>query len=537
MTRFCVFYSLETGVVCLCIASILVSGGLICNHHFKIPVQIKDWRNVTIYDDSQLNLLELNTKIAIWVLASDILLTLLMLFPAAMTDVSTPWKKRNSVRKILIPCIIVKILCNLHGIAAIVWISWKFNYNCPEIIGLLLALALYVFLGWYVIVVVISYFLELGMRRTFHKLSPSNGNSKRGSQQTQISYQRAELANSDEIIPLGSRENGNFAENKHPYGEEEPHKSSKRKLNEHDKEDGEEKRRLGEKGAKAHTRNERALRSSRDGLDDQKSGSREALRAKTYEKEAEEREEQYRKLLNKSTWNQDQENKGDNERYDSNQRLKKEKQKSEENIRRVGPDGKRYRVSEKDGEGGGKQRYYYRTKNKSQYESPPRDNDDEIDSPERGRHRPPKYQRNQRDSEGSLESVGRVRSPPKYAPRQSQSDDSQERPAQDQMRYDDSPRRRPPSYPEPGYHDPRDNLERRYEEAPLRIDPDPHQAAERNGYNYQERQRYGSRENVERYPDDPNQSYNDYDYDGHDYVEAPPYVDTRYEDGYISSEV
>ena len=585
MTRFCVVYSLEFGVVSLCIISILVSGGLICNHQLKFPGQIRDWRNASIYYDDQLDMLDLNVKIATWVLVGDIMCTLLMVLPVAMTDIETPWKERNCRRKLLIPCIIGKILCNFHGIAAFVWITLKFNYNCPEIMGILIALALYVFLGWYLIVVVGSYFLQLGMRMTFHKLRHSTSGSTRQSQDSRLQYQKAEMGESGEIPSPKAERNGNQrrekvveqglkgaddnAGRKIEYQGHETHRGSQRKLYEHD--DPDERKPL--KNA------DKRSRSSQEALDDKRYESKEKLKSN----EADAREEQYRKLLKKSRGSLDHIDNNDDddedERYRSNERIGKGIQRSRDNIRQIGPDQREYRVSEREEtDGGGKRRYYYKRDKRDPYERPTEDETDTVEGPRRTK---PDPRRARRESDDSLGSMGRIRSPPKYAPPRSQSDgshDSHEGIRNDPYRQkepqnygqygrppprskqaapqsqpyhrdsDDSlgrervpPRYRPPprrsdsSYDDRGRPERPQRDERSYYDPPRRYyDEEPPRHDDYDDYDYQQGRSSNARPSA-NYRDNEN---GDYGYNDDEYDQAPPYEDRRQDqDGYISSEV
>lgn len=573
MTRFCIVYSLEAGVVCLCTISILISGGLICNHQLKLPAQIRDWRKATIYSDSQLDLLDINVTIATWVLVGDILCTLLMILPVSLTEIETPWKERNLRRKFLIPCVIGKLLCILHGITGFVWILWKFHHDCPEIIGILLALALYVFLGLYVLVVVISYYLQLGMRLTFHKLKHSASGSSRQSQDTQMKYQRAELAETEEIVPSSPMEerkgkklpghaqkvSGDALVKDVEYKDEETHTGSRRKLNEYN--DIHERKLDRNPNKKPY--------SSQEALDAKLHKSQEKLQRS----EADEREEQYRRLLNKS--------RGSQEHLDEEEGRRRKR----ENVRQIGPDQMEYRVSEREeSDGGGKRRYYYK-RDKRDMDEKPAEQEDQVK--ERSRQPGAAPGRARRESDDSLGSMGRIRSPPRYpyAPPRRQSDgsydsndgfrndwhrsepqsyDPYDRPvrhvenrreaqAPKQQSYhrdsDDSGDivRSPPSYKpplrlsdssqdsygrvreerhqerDPRYYDP----PRRYEDEPIH---QPERPYRNDDYVYQP-----------RLPNDAQQhtAYeNDNEYDDDDYEPAPPYIESRYDqDGYISSEV
>ena len=599
MTRFCVVYSLEVGVISLCISSILISGGLICNHQFKLPEQIRDWRNGSIYYDDQLDMLDLNVKIAIWVLVGDIFCTLLMVLPVSLTSIEAPWKERNSIRKILIPCIIGKILCILHGIAAFVWIRWKFHYKCPEIIGILLALALYILLGWYLVVVVISYFLHLGMRMTFHKLRHSHSDSTQRSQEIPA-HQKGEMTES-EMVPsisehekggkrrpgkvvdqrLGDAGNGTSKNIEHRGYEE--HKTSQRKLYEHN-----------------DKKPEKRSHSSQEALDRKSHGSREKL-----SNEEDEREQQYKKLLRRSEGDQDHvddndggvDDYGDNDgRHRRGKRMDHERQRKHDNIRQVGPDQIEYHVSEREEtDGGGKRRYYYKKDRRDPYE---RSTEDLPNAPEMQKRQKTNRNRVRRESDDSVGSMGRLRSPPKYAPPRHQSDDSYDshedqrnRPYRpNKPRVDDAydrPQRRQ-EYQEPvrgmppyrPYHrDSNDSLDRvrsppEYRPSP-RMSDSSHNSYDREGptarddyrqqYNHPPRRYYDreqARQNEQPYGDEYDQElerprnvrpnvnhrvyehhddvddYNDDDdYIRDEYQQTPPYEDTRYQDGYISSEV
>ena len=434
MTRFCVFYSLEVGVVCLCIASVVVSGGLICNHKFQVPIQIREWRNQTIYTEQNLKIIDLFDDISVWVLVGDVLFTLLMLFPAALTKRETPWEKRNSARKILIPCIVIKLMVILYHMVSFVWVAWKLHAQCPEIIGILLAFALYVLLGWYLIVVVISFYLELGMRLTFHKLQPSVS-SVQHSQKSSIS-QREEVIVSEEKIQIeykdegekeslrkiDSDENG-YSNDMYFKKQEATYKSSNRTLDDQDKNEGtkasNERRR--------HKNPEKRSHSSQEVIDDNRYASTDRLKKDVRDKEIEDREEQYQKLLNKSQVSLDS--------LDGRQtNLKKEKGRSQEKFQQLGPDNLKYRVSErKNADGEGKRRYYYKTDKNGSQGNDRRESGDSHESKEIMRPAPPRYRSPRHDSDDSHESHGRRRSKKPRSPPRRESDESHE---SQRQRYD-----------------------------------------------------------------------------------------------------
>jgi len=610
MTRFCIIYSLEVGVISLCIISILVSGGLICNHQFKLPEQIRDWRNASIYHNDQLNMLDLNVKIAVWVLVGDILCTLLMILPVSMTSIEAPWKERNSRRKILIPCIVGKVLCILHSMVAFVWVAWKFHYKCPEIIGILLALALYVLLGWYVIVVVVSYYLHLGMRMTFHKLHHSQSDSTQRSLDSQLQYQK-ELTREEIEIPhiakdevIVNRKPGKALDQRSrdsfdgaiEHGGHEEHRTSQRKLYEYNNEDG--------------RKSERRSHSSQEALDRRGYGSREKLRVS----EIDQREEQYNKMLRKSRGSLDHIDEVDDDRNDRRHRRNEgavdERQRKRDNIRQVGPDQIEYHVSEREEtDGGGKKRYYYKRDKRDPYE---RSTEEPLQAPEMQK-KPKSYEsRVRRESEDSLGSMGRIRSPPKYAPPRHPSDQSydghegvrsdpykQRRPQYDDP-YDRPQRRKeyqeplsaappyrpyhrnseesldrgrsPPEYrPSPrmsdSSHDSYDRArpaansdhrqhyydppQRYYDDPPMRrrneqsYDNDDDGYEQRRPASYEQRDpvSYEQREPINARPSTNYRAYgqdedDDDQYIQEEYIRAPPYEDTRYDqDGYVSSEV
>lgn len=595
MTRFCVIYSLEVGVISLCICSILVSGGLICNHQFKLPGQIRDWRNGSIYYDDQLNMLDLNVKIAIWVLVGDILCTLLMVLPVSLTSIEAPWKERNCLRKILIPCIIGKILCILHGITAFVWITWKFNYKCPEIVGILLALALYVLLGWYLVVVVISYYLHLGMRMTFHKLRHSQSDSTQRSQESQLHNQKGGMIEG-EMLPsisehekAGKRRPGKVVDQRPRDADNETsknielkgyeeHKASQRKLYDHN-----------------DKKPEKRSHSSQEALDRKSHGSREKL-----SNVEDEREQQYKKLLRRSEGGlddvDDNDVGGDDDgRLRRGERMGNERQKKRDNIRQVGPDQIEYHVSEREEtDGGGKRRYYYKRDRKDPYE---RSTEDLANAPEMQKSQKTSTNRVRRESDDSVGSMGRLRSPPKYAPPRHQYDDSHDnhedqrnhpyRPNKPQLddRYDRPQRRHehqepvqvmppyrpyqrdsdgsldrvrsPPEYrPSPRMSDSshnsydrdrpteRDAYRQQYNSQPRRY-YDKEQARQNeygDEYDQELRKPLNARPDVNQRAYERDDGVDDYNDDDDDYIrdeyhQAPPYEDTRYQDGYISSEV
>eukprot|EP00112_Aurelia_sp_Birch-Aquarium-sp1_P009633 Seg21.5 transcript_id=Seg21.5/GoldUCD/mRNA.D3Y31 product="hypothetical protein" protein_id=Seg21.5/GoldUCD/D3Y31 len=444
MTRFCVFYSLEAGVVCLCIASIVVSGGLICNHKFQVPIQIREWRNQTIYTEENLKIVDLFDDISVWVLVGDVLFTLLMLFPAALTKRETPWEKRNSARKILIPCIVIKILVILYHMVLFVWVAWKLHAKCPEIIGILLAFALYVLLGWYLIVVVISFYFELGMRLTFHKLQPSARSSVQQSQKSSISQQEQAVVSDEKIQiehieedgkeslrKIDNDDNGYSNDMYFKKQKETTYKSSNRTLDDQDRNGDAEAKKSNER--RHHKNPEKRSHSSQEIIDGKRYPSTERLKSIAKDKEVEDREEQYRKLLNKSQVSLDS--------LDGRQtNLKKEKGRSQEKFQQLGPDNMKYRVSErKNADGEGKRRYYYKTDKKGKQENNRRESEDSHDSKER-RPAPPKYRSPRHDSEDSRESQGRKMNKKPRSPPHRESDGSHE--SQSRQRYD-PPRNRP----------------------------------------------------------------------------------------------
>ena len=598
LTRFCVVYSLEVGVISLCIASILVSGGLICNNQFKLPVQIRDWRNASIYSEGQLDVLKLNVNIATWVLVGDILCTLLMLLPASMTDIQAPWKERNCRRKILIPCIVGKILCILHGTAAFVWITWKFHHDCPEIIGILLALALYVLLGWYVVVVVLSYYLHLGMRMTFHKLRHSKSDSTQRSQESQFHFQKGEVEESDRGRSMfkdeknGNRRPGRAVDQRLGDGDDDAGKSAELKGHEEYKTS---QRKLYEQNER---KPERRSHSSQEALDRRSRGSKEKLESNGID----EREEQYKKLMKRSRGSldsvdedddgghvaNDNDHGGGGERY-RRDRTDNGRERKRENITQVGPDQIEYHVSEREEtDGGGKRRYYYK-----------RDKRDPYERSEADRHllemqRKPKASasRGRRESDDSAGSIGRLRSPPKQAPAHHQSDDSYEDVRNDPYRqrkperndpYNRPPRsneyqgpqrilppyqpyhrgsdnsldriRSPPAYkPSPrmsdSSHDSYDRVRpqtRRdyrpqYYDPPRRYyDEEPERQAEQfyDDYEHEQSQPGNTRpDTTHRAYEHDNDDDDDDDYIEDEYDQAPPYEYRRDDqDGYVSSEV
>lgn len=448
----------------------------------------------------------------------------------------------------------------MHGIAGFVWITWKFHYDCPEIIGILIALALYVLLGFYVIVVAISYYIQLGMRMTFHKLKHSASGSTEHSQESQAKQQKAALGSDSEMGSrsgrIGSRRQDNIGidvNREAEFKDEEAYKGSKRKLQEHDEDDA----------RKPYRNPEKRSHSSQEILNDKSSRSKERLQRS----EAEEREEQYKRLLNRSRGSQDH--------LDEHS----EQERKAKNVRQMGPDQMEYRVSEREEiDGGGKRRYYYRRDKRDPYERPA---EEETNFAERQRMSKPR--RSRQASDNSLGSMGRLRSPPRHTHPRNQSDSSYgsndgirnhpyRQNEQNFDQFDRDPRqvaspgqeydrdsddslgqeRPPPVYQppvrlaerhhdkfdrgrpevhrveEPQYHDP---PRKYFDEEPVRQ----HETAHRDDYdNHPSRGRNMKKNSAYRGANE----IDDKQYPDDEYEQAFPYEGPRYDqDGYISSEV